>query len=207
MPDSKKTGCFGCVFKAAALGFCAFCLIGIVAIAMRPKGDLTQTESATPPAFDYNAAAKADMIATAKIPGLKPETFQKLMATSGFECKTHFGEIQHEWLASKESDYGALSANAFSSDASSIATVEAIAGGPEGVEKEIRADAATLFELIATLPYEGSDPTAAAKWIKENLGKNVEADFGPVHFALHSSRPGAFDLRLKVTPPKSTEEL
>lgn len=53
-----------------------------------------------------------------------------------------------------------------------------------------QADAMTLFEALAGLPYTGSDSAAAIEWMQESWDQAhgthlVQTDIGPGHFVLH----------------------
>jgi hypothetical protein len=58
------------------------------------------------------------------------------------------------------------------------------------------------LELIARLPYTGSQPQAAADWLHANYADTgftpEEADFGPGHFVLRVTEPMIGDLELRA---------
>ena len=59
-----------------------------------------------------------------------------------------------------------------------------------------------VLELVATLPYAGSNPSAAENWLYANYGETgftpKETQIGPGHFVLRVSEPKIGDLELRA---------
>lgn len=205
--SEKKSGCFGCLLKMGLIG-AVFIILALLITPKRQPNEVSETVpvSAEEARIEASLEEQKKFLkeATAEeivIPGLMPEEVHGLVTPKGFTLKTRSGELQHEWLCSKEPDHCSLSVDCFGKNATDIFAVSAMAAGPEASANETKTDAVELLPLVATIAYDKAEPDQASKWVREHLGENTEKAFGPCTFKLISVRPGAFVLDIRATTP------
>jgi hypothetical protein len=140
------------------------------------------------------------------IPGMMPVDVYKNLEEKGFAVTKNFGSEQNDFVCKLEENGCSYTATVYT-QAGSVSKVKVVTVmGLNLSAEEVATDKMLkeFFGYMATLPYEGNDPTAARSWVESNLGQNAERNFGPVQFQLFANAPRARVLRMSCAVAKTS---
>lgn len=117
------------------------------------------------------------------IPGLAPVDVYLNFENKGFELDKVFDDPQSPiWRCTENTSKHSMMVETFGKGALAVTLVR---GTYQGHANEDADSAAKSFlGYLASLPYEGSDPSSARSWVISNLGTNAKTKIGNASFEL-----------------------
>jgi hypothetical protein len=177
--QKKGIGCGGVV----VLGVLA--LFAYAATRKPNPGTNHSTNQSTPTPTSTAAVAPA---APNAIPGLAAVDMYGNLTNKGFKLQTAYGDRSTgtSWTCKSTESGCDLTADCYGETPTAIQNIRGIVentnqGDPIPVAKE-------FLGYLATLPYDGSDPAKAKKWVEDHVGEVTETVIGGVRFELKGSR-------------------
>jgi hypothetical protein len=127
--------------------------------------------------------------AEAQIPGIVPADIYLPLEERGFKAKKiHSKELGFTVVSTatfQSAEHNVTTSGKNTSSVKSISLTTMVQPG-----KDVAPIALQIFGYIATLPYEGSDPKAAKKWVEENISnEGASTVIGGVKFEVIKAGP------------------
>ncbi len=135
------------------------------------------------------------------IPGVLPVDVYLSLEEKGFTTDKQFKPAGTRFMCSMDSDFGRFSGQVYCppGESTKINVVVGLVQNFTGDANSTNAMSASFLAFIASLPYEGSNPSEAQAWVAANLGKETEKMFGSVKFQLFKEERTRM-LRLSMEP-------
>lgn len=160
---------------------------------------LTRTIEKKTPTFQ---TISTDSYTRGKLPGLSPDEIKINMEKRGFECDLEYEAIPsdpyYKWNCRKETSLELMLVDYWST---SITTVDLVRASINQFGIPDDNISINFLALMATLPYDGSNPEQARDWVASNLptiksaGDVIEMEIGDVKFQLYGI-PSARSLKI-----------
>lgn len=208
--SSISTGC-GCLIIAGVT------LAVMAAVSSRPGRSRPQREQTSPrvnptdnesksfaaqddgsTASERHHQAQPMVSSVPVIPGLRPADVYLNLTNKGFS-KTGprtMPDGDALWKVEQNLDSHSLQAEVWAPGSSNVRLVRAFAVNSMLPESATHQIAKPFFGYLATLPYDGSTPIEARRWVETHAGTNASKTFGKVEFELFATSPRAWGLRL-----------
>ena len=129
------------------------------------------------------------------IPGLTATDVTVNLEERGFECDgPDDGPVYMTWTCRLGHELGEYMVTTYGHSSTELVLIEAdavtYAGNPTALARPV-------LGFVATLPYEGSFPQAARRWVEQRLGKKGRRYFGSVLYEVSGNERSRF-LEMKI---------
>ena len=164
--------------------------------------DLRAAEPAEPETEPASNPAEATSEAPPHIPGLTAVDVHGNFTNRGFTLTKDFSDSENLiWRCVEETGQHKMTVEAFGASVTRITLVRATFSNYSRADTD--RSCREFMAYAASVPYEGSDPERAQRWVEANLGAARETTIGGVTFELIPSAPRVRMLTIRPEASRS----